>query len=342
MWIRRRGFWRSYWFALRRSVKDKRARSMAVRISFVLAYLFLYVPVILLLPLRQPGSIWLIAFYGLIFGNGAIEFLMLRRSHRSQDKLLSYSLTTANRLDLPRSDDISPTVRNFLEERALILGSLLARAASEIYIRNNSLPPDVEVGTRQNLNALLRQNGLWDKLEPVEADLVGAADGSWTVEQQNEITKSCEPLRLLRWTLGIDVELMPLAHFPKVDFALWRDLFDRVSVPYAERLIRRSWDLRIERDIAREYTARVIAEFKGRGLIASDPELEGWADQLRDRSLGDSTDFLAGSKTIADLDDGDLALLAAIATTRERYAAYLVEQLGADTPISFTAWSKLS
>ena len=64
-------------------------------------------------------------------------------------------------------------------------------------------------------------------------DLLGAADGSWTVEQQNEIAKSCEPLRLLRWTLGIDVELLPLAHFPKADFALsresiplvlWRDL----------------------------------------------------------------------------------------------------------------------
>jgi hypothetical protein len=315
---------------------------MAVRISFVLAYLFLYVPVVLLLPLRQRGSIWLLAFYGLIFGSGAIAFLMLRRSHRSQDKLLSYSLTSTNRVDLPRADDISPVVRNFLEERALILGSLLARAASEIYIRNNNLPPGAEVVTRQNLNALLRQNGLWDKLEPIEVDLVGSADGGWTVEQQNEIAKSSEPVRLLRWTLGIDVELLPLAHFPKVDFALWRGLFDRVRTPYAKRLMRGSWDLRIERDIARDYSARVIAELKGRGLITSDPDLEGWADQLRERSLGDSTDYLAGSKTIADLDDGDLTLLAAIATTRQRYAAYLVEQLSADSPISFAAWSKLS
>src|SRR5437868_6534833 len=115
MWIWRREFWRSYWFALRRSVKDKSTRSMAVRISFALAYLFLYVPAILLLPLRQRGTIWLIAFYGLIFGTGAIAFLMLRRSHRSQDKLLSYSLTSTNRLGLPRTDDISPAVRNFLK-----------------------------------------------------------------------------------------------------------------------------------------------------------------------------------------------------------------------------------
>src|SRR5260221_4724477 len=116
MWIWRREFWRSYWFALRRSGKDKRARSMAARISFALAYLFLFVRVILLLPLRQRGSIWLIAFYGLIYGGGAIVFLALRRSHRSQDKLLSYSLTSTNRLDLPKSDDISPDVRNDLEE----------------------------------------------------------------------------------------------------------------------------------------------------------------------------------------------------------------------------------
>jgi hypothetical protein len=74
MWIWRREVWRSYWFALRRSVKDKPPRSMAVRISFALAYLFLYVPAILLLPLRQRGTIWLIAFYGLIFGTGQLRF----------------------------------------------------------------------------------------------------------------------------------------------------------------------------------------------------------------------------------------------------------------------------
>jgi hypothetical protein len=36
------------------------------------------------------------------------------------------------------------------------------------------------------------------------------ADGQWTTEQQNEVATWCEQLRLLRWTFGIDAELMRL------------------------------------------------------------------------------------------------------------------------------------
>jgi len=69
------------------------------------------------------------------------------------------------------------------------------------------------------------------------------------------------------------------------------------------------------------------------------PELDSWADQLREKSLGPSNDYLVGSKTVGELDDDNLRLLWIIAVSRGQYAAYLAEQLSADNPCSFARWS---
>lgn len=72
-----------------------------------------------------------------------------------------------------------------MEERALIIASLLARGSSEIYLQHYELAQGMEVITRQVQNSFLRDTGLWEKLEQPEADLASAADGLWSVEQQN-------------------------------------------------------------------------------------------------------------------------------------------------------------
>lgn len=143
---------------------------------------------------------------------------------------------------------------------------------------------------------------------------------------------------MLRWVLGIDGELIPLAHFPTLDFSLSRELLRRGKSHGAKPLLK-SWDVRVERDIATEYTARVAAEFKARGLIGDSPELEGWADEFRAKSVGDSTDYLAGASTIGELDDGALGRLGSFAWTREQYCAYLVELLNACQPFPFSNWT---
>jgi hypothetical protein len=336
-----RTFWRSYWIALRRIRGDRRARALALKVTFGIGYAIAYLLYVGSLELHtmndQPVG-WTFAFYGFIFGTGLVAYFLLNRSHRKQDELLNFSLTGTGRTP-QTGGGISSEVRNFLEERALILSSLVARAGSEIYLERNRLAPGFEVITRQTLNARLRQNGLWDKLEAPELDLVSAADGRWTEEQQHQIPMWCEQLRLLRWTLGIDGELMPLAHFPRVDFSLARDLLGARDPSISRKSMQQSWDLRVERDRAAEYTARVVAELKGRNMIADETGLEGWADRLREKSLGSSTDYLAGAKTIAELDEQDLRLLAAIAVSREQYADYLVDQLSTDRPISFESWA---
>jgi hypothetical protein len=337
--IWRRQFWRSYWIALRRSGKDRRARHSALKISFLLAYVPAYIA-FLLVTLRGQEGAFAIPLYAFLFGTGAIAFLILRRSHRRQDELLNFSLTGRGRPDTSGAGDVSPAVRRHLEERALIVGSLVARAGSEMCLRLNEVPPGLEAMARQNLNTLLRQNGLWDRLEPAEAELMSAADGRWSPEQRYEVAKWCEQLRLLRWALGVDAELMPLAHFPKVDFSLAYDLLRRHKLPQPSGPTRGCWEIRVEREISSGYTARVVAEFRGRGLMPSTPELQGWADQVRGKFLGASSDYLAGSETVGELDDATLRQLIGISHARERYAAYLVDQLSAEVPFSFAAWSK--
>ena len=285
------------------------------------------------------GGIWRAAFYTFIFGSGTIAAILMRRWHRKQDELLNYSLTGRSRLHSQDASDTPPEVRTYLEERLLIVASLFARGASEIYLQHNQPAPGLEVVTRQIQNALLREHGLWHKLEQAEAEMASAADGRWTVEQQTHIPMWCEQLRLLRWTLGVDAELVSLAHSPTLDFSLSGEILRWEKITWSSKPVLKSWDVRVQRDTAMEYTARIVAELKARGLIAESPELEGWADEFRAKSLGASTDYLAGTRTIGELDDDALLRLGSFAAARERYAGYLVDLLNAVQPFPFSTWA---
>ena len=82
-----------------------------------------------------------------------------------------------------------------------------------------------------------------------------------------------------------------------------------------------------------------MAELKGRSLIADSAELDGWADEFRERSLGASIDYVAGPKTIAELEEGPLRILGLTAHARAAYADYLVDLLSGGEPVSFAVWS---
>jgi len=339
MSILKRGFWRSYWIALQRARKDKRARSISLKITFWLAYLVVYFLFVVLMEVNAAAGqgVGTAVFYAFIFGTGAVAAVFMRRWHRKQDELINTSLTGRAPLHPQDFDDASPEVRAYLEERTLIIASLLARGASEIYLRHHHVAEGTEVVTRQVQNSFLRETGLWDELERPEAELSIAADGLWTPEQCNLVLTWCEQLRVLRWVFGIESEAVPLSHFPKLDFSLSQEVLRR-GRPLTSKPLVKPWDVRVQRDVAREYTARVVAELKTRGLIAGGPELDGWADEFRAKSVGDSTDYLAGAKTIGELDEGALRQLGVFASARERYCAYVVELLNVTQPFSLSTW----
>jgi hypothetical protein len=168
MYLLRQAFWKSYWIALRRSAEDTRSRLIALKISLLLLLLLAY-GLLWLLPLRQSGGVWLFGSYVVMFGSAILVRLLLNRSNRRDDEMLSYSLTDSHKPTSEGMTFVSHAVRQYLEERTLILASLLARASSEIYLQHNELRPGTEVLTRQTLNAFLRETGLWDKLESMSA-----------------------------------------------------------------------------------------------------------------------------------------------------------------------------
>lgn len=332
-------FWRTYWNALQRSRRDRRARSHAWRVTAFLLLLLAYA-VLLLIPLGQPGGGWLYVFYLISFGAAILVRFLLNRSNRKQSEMLKYSITGAVDPAPREPTDISHSVRTYISERTLILASLIVRGASEVLIHQRSLSRS-QAETRQTQNAFLRNRGLWEKLEAPERELASLADGSWTIEQQFGVASWCEQLRLLRWLLHVDAELMPLAHFPKVDLTLGGDLSSAVAEASNKQILSKVADLRVERENALGYLARAVAELRARGLVPLDAGPEGWGDELRQRLLGASSDLWVGAKTVADLDDESLRSFVRVAAARERYAGYLLDQLSAAEPLSFSVWSTL-
>ena len=333
-------FWKSYWIALRRTGKDKRARTLAAAVTILLACLLSEVLLVIFISAR--GGPWAAGLLVIMCGTGIAAGILVRRWHRKQDEILEFSLTGRSRLRPRDVADASPDVRAYLEERAVIIASLLARGGSEIYLQGKQHDPGLDVTTRQNQNRLLRERGLWARLEQHESDLASAADGRWSAEQQNLVVAWCEQLRLLRWVLRLDAELIPLAHLATLDFSLSGDVLQPGNALRSGKSVIKPWDVRVQQDIALEYAARVIAELKSRSLIGGEPELEGWADDFRARVLGQSTDYLAGTRTISELDNGALRLLGWFATARERYSSYLIDQLNASEPSAFSAWESLA
>lgn len=327
----RKAFWRSYWIALRRSGQDRRARIFVLQVSGAIAYVIACIGFILILLFRSQGGGWLFAFYGFIFGTGFIAFLAIRRSHRRDRQLLNFSLSG----DAPRTASdaghASPAVCSYLCRRAAILSTLIGRAGSEMRV----LSGNAAGSTRQVHNTWLRQNRLWEELEPNELSLMSKADGTWTQAERDSVVTWCEQLRVLRWALGIDSELMPLEHGPQPDLRLTEGLHE---VRSARAINVRTWNVRNERDKAAEYEARLVAEFTARNLLPANAELNTWAGELRDRVSGSSRDYLAGARTVSDLDEATLRLLGAITVARTHYAAWLVDQWGSDRPCSFTEW----
>jgi hypothetical protein len=171
MSILARTFWRSYWIALQRTGKDKRARSYAIRVSFFLIYLIAYV----LFVGYMASDRWNGIFYSFIFGSGTVAALLMRRWHRKQDEVLNFSLTGQSRAKPQEASIVSAEVRIYLEERALILASLVVRGASEAYLHHNDLGAGLEILTRQTQNSFLREHLLWEKLEPTEFNLASLA-----------------------------------------------------------------------------------------------------------------------------------------------------------------------
>lgn len=329
-------FIESFWIVLRRVGRDRRARSALFKLSLALLSVVGYPAYIVYTCVI--GGRWQGVFYAFIFGTGAMAAILMRRWHRKQDEILNYSLTSKVNPSSNGVFNLSPSVRTYLEDRALIIASLLARGASEVQIHQKLNHEAGGVLARQILNGFLREHGLWTKLEPAEVDLASVADGLWTSSQEGCVVTWCEQLRLLRWALGVDPQIVPLWHCPNLDFRVSQDLLHEGGIVRGRSSQVGPWDIRMQRDVAVEYTARIAAELKVRGTAPTLADVAGWAEELRAKSLGDSVDLVAGARTVAEMTEDGLRLLGSLAIAREQYASFLIEQSGANEPLVFSSW----
>lgn len=131
--------------------------------------------------------------------------------------------------------------------------------------------------------------------------------------------------------------MSPLAHVLKPSASLTVGLLDPEQLLVRCKYAREIWEIRRERDLASEYTVRIISELIKRGLLDSD-SVDGFLELLLQARQDPSTDVIAGVKTVGELDDSALHSLGLTAVARLSYAEYLMEQLEAQTQMPYKEW----
>src|SRR5579859_4331059 len=156
-----------------------------------------------------------------------------------------------SRLDESRAERRSPAIPRQVNlavfREACLVSALLDRLASERYVQQKELPPDIEVTTRRVLLDRLSEQGLREELEPWLIDLLLAPDGHWTAEQMERVGTIWEYFAMLLWVSG-KAPLQPLTEKPKYSYHDVRTL-SSVRAPARLRFIA-PWDARPARDAA--------------------------------------------------------------------------------------------
>jgi hypothetical protein len=195
-----RSFWREAGLSIRRSHKDPRAR------KFLLAFLFLLLLLLLCLAyfvlLVKTGAIFIFPF--------VIPFFWwIRRGHKRDDVP---QITLRRSSPVTPVDAENPEVRVYLGQMAVLYATMLDRAGSESFLRNQELPDGIEVISRRTHIDLLRMSEVWDKMATADREAMMIADGQWPPELIASTSLGLEPLRLS--TLGSPDRLLPPHYRP--------------------------------------------------------------------------------------------------------------------------------
>jgi hypothetical protein len=194
---------------------------------------------------------------------------------------------------------------------------MVNRALSEAFLKNNSVPEGREVISRRIHLQLLRSRTLLDRLSIRDRDAILMADGHWDWDLINEVTASAEPLRLLRWLIGVDAYLPDIGQQLDLDFQIASELIhnpDKVRKGRLQDLA----DVRVGMNTAHTFLVRCVAEAIQRGLIPSGAEASDWASTTFSEIRGDqSMDLILDHTVVSEAEDP--RLLTAIELSRRRF-----------------------
>jgi hypothetical protein len=320
--------WKSLWVALRRSIRDPRARRNLVRLLFSLLLVTVY-PIWYLHFLFHDG---LFRGMSLSFGQTGNLILGIIAVFIVGFVLWNVIRGRMEKRALERnSPAVAPETKVALHREACLLATLLERLGSEIGMEKE-LPENIEVITRRVLLDRLAELNLRDDLEPALRDILLTPDGHWPQELKNRAYPAWECFSALRWILGLG-DLAGLTANPNYKLA---DAHAMCAVKDPQNLsVRPAWDIRPARDSAYMFFYRCWSELTARRL------LNGPSDEDVQRALnaresiqaeGYTKDYLIGSKTVPEWPDALLWQAAMRANHRMRALSLLVDITSGEKP----------
>lgn len=311
-----REFWRGYWIAIRRSGRDSRDRKAVLVLTLTLLGVFGYYGFWFFWSATHDGEILLFIFIFLIIclGRWIYHTIDEHRGRQASDRAVNKHL------------------RDRIAADGFALSVLLARAGSEQLLREKELPPQIQIVTRQAHLAQLRQLSLWENLPIGVRDLLLMPDGHWP-EGAIDLWRSFEILRCIRWALRLDSTLVALTHLPKMNYKSAGELIDKPERLLSSTGMLDIWDLRLARNQADAFFSRCYAEAIARGLFApEDANAIEWANEVAKQARDpERRDTLVSHYTIAELNDGTLRYVVAIAFHRYHCLQFLINFLEGST-----------
>lgn len=316
--------WYEAWLNLRRIHKDRRARRHLFRLLLLVFYpLFLVLYILFVL---ASGAFPMVAVFLVL----AIPVVWWIRQRAKRDAPLHIT---------PQSDPIPPpppltpeaeaSLREYLARLAILHAVLLDRAGSESFLRNQELPPGVEIVSRRTHIDLLRDINLWDDLAPSEREAIMMPDGHWEPERIHQINFGMETLRLLRWILRIDFFLPAVGRQPKGDYALAHDLVNAPKKALQAKQIIPLDTLQLALNAAEQYYLRCLAETIHRGYTEpANDEIKQWASNAVASVQGkQEEDLTLGVKIISEADQSELLITSAYSQIRVHFLRWVRDLL---------------
>jgi hypothetical protein len=309
-----RQFWRAFRVEIRRAPRDARARkSLLLRFAafaYLIAVGIYYGEYAYSFHDPVTAIVMGVIFGSIVFIVALVRFSQWRESRR---QLL---------IDIA-SVPVGTTA--LVQRLAHGLAAITQRALGERWLMHHVVPEGHSVITRRIQLETLRQHGVWDEMPTEVRAWMMSPDGSWPATRVAHVLSAGETLNTLLWALALQPSIRPV-----------EDLLNTLSMDkFAKALqkpakgIRRTWDIRLERNRALEYFWRCQSERVHRGQIEADNEdqasaMRKWMDEIDESP---NKDYLAGASTIRELDDGALLAATRGAAHRMMTLSHLMELL---------------
>jgi hypothetical protein len=311
--VLQKSLWAEIWRSVRRAHKDSRARRQLYGLAALLLLL-----------------VAAIAYLALLIGSGAWFFLpfviaVMWWRHRSASRDLA-PLNIApipEPLEKPITAEEQQAVRRYFAELALLYAVLVDRAGSERFLKEKTLPEDIEITSRRIHLALLRKYALWDRMASADRDAVMMPDGHWDLERIHRVTTGIEPLRLLRWILRLDFRLPSIGQQLHGDFSIAHEIVHDPELVFSGHELADADTIREGCDDANYYRIRCYAESVSRGYQAAENERTAeWAKTLSAQLKGkQDEDLLLDDELVSEVDRDKLSWATALAVIRAQFLA---------------------